>query len=322
MNQALRPQPLLSEVLPGALCLGLILYIINSTNVGLLDWINDAAAAKLALAAGAFLLGSWILGTFLDSARNLLEHCWDRLWGELNWNFFFYAPRDKVAQFDENYYAYYTAKANYVIGLLVALAFFAVLSLFGLRAVILFGALVVLAVCLLDAIVLRIEIKPLLRNPDAPPHTCRSPGSKEIDTSQRRPAHTGVFTRLAPSHKFPGIGVFAIRDIPAGANVFAGDDNEMREIDPNDLIGIEPEIKKLYCDFCVFKDGKIKGPTNFNNLTVGWYLNHSDEPNVLCGSDYDFFTARDIKKGEELTVNYSTYDDRPVPSMEGRGTCL
>ena len=72
-----------------------------------------------------------MLGTFLDSVRNLLEHCWDQLSGELNWDFFFSGPRDKVAQLDEHYFAYYTAKANYVIGLLVWLLFWGE-SLWGL----------------------------------------------------------------------------------------------------------------------------------------------------------------------------------------------
>jgi hypothetical protein len=104
--------------------------------------------------------------------------------------------------------------------------------------------------------------------------------------------------------------VFAIRDIPEGTNVFAGDENEMRDIDQNDLLNLEPEIQRLYDDFCLLKDGTLKGPINFNNLTVGWYLNHSDTPNVRCDKDFDFISTRLIKKGEELTADYTTYDER------------
>ena len=321
MNQTLRPQPLLSEVLPGALCLGLILYFVTMKSPGLVDKIREIESAKLVLAAGAFLLGSWIVGTFLDSVRNLFEYCWDRCWGALNWNFFFYAPRDKVAQFEESYYAYYTAKANYVFGLLAALAFLAVLSLLGLQTAIIGSGVVVLVICLWDAIALRIEIKPLLQNPTASPRTDPSSNQASSASCKSTPAHAGVYTRLAPSPTFPGIGVFAIRDIPAGTNVFAGDKSEMRDIDATEFSGLEAEVRKLYCDFCVFKDGKIKGPTSFNNLTVGWYLNHSSKPNVLCSGDYDFFAAREIRKGEELTVDYSTYDDRPPPGTEIRDMC-
>ena len=68
--------------------------------------------------------------------------------------------------------------------------------------------------------------------------------------------------------------------------------------------------RKLYDDFCVLKDGKYGCPSNFNNLTVGWYLNEPQkgiEPNVWCDENYDFFAAQDIREGEELTVVYATY---------------
>jgi hypothetical protein len=149
----------------------------------------------------------------------------------------------KSLKFDENYYAYYTAKANYVIGLLVALGFFAALSLFTLRAIIVGTGGVVLVICLWDAIMLRREIKPLLQNHTDPPGACSSSGKDHSTSGNYAPAHTGVYTRLAPSPTFPGIGVFAIRDILAGTNVFAGDAGEMREINPNDLNGLDAEVK-------------------------------------------------------------------------------
>ena len=49
-------------------------------------------------------------------------------------------------------------------------------------------------------------------------------------------------------------------------------------------------------------------------LTVGWYINEpkeNDSPNVCCNDDYDFISLRDIKKGEELTVDYSAYSEHP-----------
>jgi SET domain-containing protein len=48
---------------------------------------------------------------------------------------------------------------------------------------------------------------------------------------------------------------------------------------------------------------------------MSWYLNEprkGTQPNVLCDPEtYDFFAMRDIKPGEELTVNYATYSDLP-----------
>jgi hypothetical protein len=70
-------------------------------------------------------------------------------------------------------------------------------------------------------------------------------------------------------------------------------------------------IWKLYEDFAVFRGPECGCPTNFNSLTVSWYLNHSNEPNVGCDKQFDFFALRDIEPGEELTADYSSYSDPP-----------
>ena len=127
--------------------------------------------------------------------------------------------------------------------------------------------------------------------------------------------HDGVYTRLQVS-KIHGIGIFAIRDIPKGTNIFSNDETEMVWIDEADIGNIDPELKRLYDDFCVIKNGKYGCPKNFNMLTVGWYLNESKEnPNVCCTDEYDFVALRDIKKGEELAIDYSTYSEYPKGIM-------
>lgn len=123
--------------------------------------------------------------------------------------------------------------------------------------------------------------------------------------------HAGVYTRLktSPIH---GVGIFAIRDIPKGTTIFNNDDTGMIWVDKTDVENVDPELKKLYNDFCVIKDGKYGCPKNFNMITIGWYVNESkDNPNVKCTSDYDFIAIRNIKKDEELLVDYSTYSERP-----------
>lgn len=68
-------------------------------------------------------------------------------------------------------------------------------------------------------------------------------------------------------------------------------------------------MNKLYQDFCVFKGNLVGCPKNFNVLTVAWYFNHSKTPNVICDENYNFVALRDVKKDEELTVDYETYSD-------------
>ncbi|MHB8579337.1 MAG: SET domain-containing protein [Ignavibacteriaceae bacterium] len=120
--------------------------------------------------------------------------------------------------------------------------------------------------------------------------------------------HYKVFTRLAPS-KIHGIGVFAIQNIKKGMYVFYHDDDDMIWIPKSEIKEIPPSLKKLYKDFCILKDNSYGSPPNFNLMTTSWYLNHSDIPNVRCDKNYRFYALRNIKNGEELTVDYNSYSE-------------
>ena len=133
-------------------------------------------------------------------------------------------------------------------------------------------------------------------------------------SDQHNAPHNQVYTRLAPSkvHK-DGIGVFALRDIKKNTPLFPGDSEEMIWIKESSFKQAPLKIRRLYRDFSVFinEQGLFGCPTNFNRLTVSWYLNEpkpGGRPNVYC-KDYDFYAARTIKSGEELTVDYSKYSD-------------
>ena len=133
----------------------------------------------------------------------------------------------------------------------------------------------------------------------------------------RQKPHHKVYTRLGRS-EIHGIGVFAIRDISKGTDIFYGDEEqtlvEVKKVEVEKIK--DSEIRKLYQDFCVIKGDVYKCPPNFNQMTVGWYLNEPKEgekPNLGCDvkRDYIFYALRNIKKGEELTVDYSTFSERP-----------
>lgn len=129
--------------------------------------------------------------------------------------------------------------------------------------------------------------------------------------------HIGVYARLKPSNVH-GVGVFAIRDIPKGANIFSNDTSQMRWILKKQFLDVKPEIRRLYDDFCVIKGNKYGCPENFNSLTVAWYINEPPKgksPNVKCDKDYNFIASRKIKEGEELFVNYSDYSDLPQEEL-------
>ncbi len=127
--------------------------------------------------------------------------------------------------------------------------------------------------------------------------------------SKSNQPHQNVFVRLRPSklHK-GGVGVFAIRRIPMGTNIFAGENQQLVWTDSKDLPK-RAALRKLYRDFGVFRKERYGTPSSFNAIGPSWYLNHSTKPNVWCDEALDFIAIRDIKKGEELSANYSIYSD-------------
>src|SRR6266436_8451131 len=122
--------------------------------------------------------------------------------------------------------------------------------------------------------------------------------------------HSGVCTRLKPS-KIHGVGVFAIRNIKKRTYVFPDDNQRIRWVDESQVRNIPKPLNRLYKDFAIIKGKKYGAPSNFDRLTTAWYLNHSKKPNVAIDKHFRFYALRDIRSGEELTVDYDTYSDPP-----------
>lgn len=120
--------------------------------------------------------------------------------------------------------------------------------------------------------------------------------------------HSNVFVRLSCSD-LHGVGVFAIKNIPANTEIFRGDKSQPVVVEKKIVDAQEEEIKKLYNDFCAIESGKYYCPDSFNNMNVSYFLNESKNPNVRTDDGHCFYTMRIIKKGEELTVDYSTFSE-------------
>jgi hypothetical protein len=138
----------------------------------------------------------------------------------------------------------------------------------------------------------------------------RSLATSYRDLKDGKP-HSGVYVRLKPStlHR-SGVGVFAIKKIPKGTEIFAGENEEVLWL-AKTTIPKDGPAKKMYDDFSII-DGKFYGcPVSFNRLTPAWFLNDSKRPNARCDENYSFFAVRNISPGEEITVDYSSYSDYP-----------
>jgi len=123
--------------------------------------------------------------------------------------------------------------------------------------------------------------------------------------------HHGVYARIGLSD-LHGVGVRAIRDIPKGTLVFTGEDERVRWVSRAYVRKLPKAIRALYEDFGMVWGERIGVPTSLNRLSVGWYINHSETPNVWADDDGRFRALRRIRKGEELLADYRTFADEPL----------
>ncbi len=122
-----------------------------------------------------------------------------------------------------------------------------------------------------------------------------------------------TYCRLKPS-KIEGVGVFAIRDIPKGANPFSGNRKQKWiKFDIKELKSLGKEILDLIDSFFVIhKNGIVYiSDSGLNGMDISYFLNNSNKANIKTTDDGEnFVTLRKIKKGEELMVSYATYDEK------------
>lgn len=108
-----------------------------------------------------------------------------------------------------------------------------------------------------------------------------------------------IFVRAAPSG-IHGVGVFAVSEIPQGRTVQLWSDEELRLI-PKDCTGL---LRKMVLTYGVETADGFLCPKDFNRVEIGWYINHSDDPNMTYADDITLRALRGVAPGEELTINY------------------
>jgi len=111
-----------------------------------------------------------------------------------------------------------------------------------------------------------------------------------------------------------GVGVFAIKDISKGINPFLGVKKQRwHKFQISELKMLGKEILSLIDSFFVIhKNGTVYiSDSCLNGMDISYFLNDSRNPNIRTIDDGEnFITLKKIKKGEELTVSYATYDEK------------
>lgn len=127
-----------------------------------------------------------------------------------------------------------------------------------------------------------------------------------------------IYCRIKRS-KVHGVGVFAIKDIPKGINPFKNlvDENKKEYIDihKNKIKNLSKDVKKMLDDYLgINEDNTYSIPIDgINKMDISFFMNHSNNPNISIENSKDtekyviFYAKRNIKKGEELLINYNNY---------------
>lgn len=111
-----------------------------------------------------------------------------------------------------------------------------------------------------------------------------------------------------------GIGVFALRDIPNGCRSMfsrATEHEQWITVPKTEVNDLPPHSKALIENYCLYDDEHYFIPDyGFKKMDLVNFLNHSDAPNIISINDGEFFEAtRDIKKDEELVIDYGEIVD-------------
>lgn len=115
-----------------------------------------------------------------------------------------------------------------------------------------------------------------------------------------------VYLQLRPS-SVHGIGVFAIRDIPKGCrDMFSKEEGNWIKLPLSEVEAMPDHLRKLIENYFLFDEQYYYvEKSGFKKPDLSFFLNHSDDPNIISVNEGEFFeTTTDIKAGEELFIDY------------------
>ncbi len=124
-------------------------------------------------------------------------------------------------------------------------------------------------------------------------------------------AHYNECSFILKPSSLGGIGVFATHDIPAETQIFNLKQQLKRTLKIKD-------VPQDFIKYCIYiSDEECICPERFDRMEIGWYLNHSDTPNIATAEAITessanngikkrhIYTTKDIKAGDEILIDYN-----------------
>ncbi len=123
------------------------------------------------------------------------------------------------------------------------------------------------------------------------------------DSTGRLREETDELSFILRPSPHDGVGVFSTHGIRRGSRLrlFPGPASRFVRVEN------ERDLSLLALFSRWFGIEGTKGyyvPHDFGCMEIGWYLNHSPDPNAYHDEAFDYFASRDIQAGEEITVDY------------------
>jgi SET domain-containing protein len=114
---------------------------------------------------------------------------------------------------------------------------------------------------------------------------------------------TNQFSFVVRPSRIAGVGVFCTHAVKKGTRLRVFNGDKTIKIHKNEM---SADVRQ-FAEFFGVEDseGFFYVPDNYMCMSIGWYMNHSNNNNAFHDAGYKYFAARNIKAGEEITINYS-----------------
>ena len=126
----------------------------------------------------------------------------------------------------------------------------------------------------------------------------------EIPIDPSRYGTTDEFSFILKPSTLGGVGVFCTHGIAKGTRLVLFPDLKPRYFSKARLER-DPRLQ-AFCQVYGVDVGSVVA-RSFRHMHVGWYLNHSGEPNAHQ-ERFKYFASRDIDANEAITINYRDLD--------------